>query len=426
MQFREHVMNKPLKTLKALSTSSALATCIAFWAPTIANADVVGDWNETASNVIVAKGAQGAVYLAMVHVAIYDAVNAIDRRYTVFAVKPTSNPIGASKEAAAAAAAYRVLVTLWPDQKTLLDTALAASLAGIPDGLAETRGVTIGTEVADAWLAVRSDDGREANVPYVFQTGAGEYQRTPPAFPNPVTPWMARMKPFTLTSPAQFRAYGPPDLTSTRYARDLETVKSLGSATSAERFPEETESARFHTENPTTLWSRNLRALADSQHLSTAQSARLYALLFVTFGDSIISCWDSKYHYNFWRPITAIHAADTDENPATTADLTWAPLAVSPPHPEYPAAHGCATGAITEVMRRYFGTRYVTFTFTSTVPNTVPHTYYRTDDLLDEVLRARVFGGMHFPTSGAHGAHLGKEVGSWVYNRHFKPVKNGK
>lgn len=416
-------MNKPLKTVRALALSSALALSATIGLQAPARADVVGDWNATAASVIVAKGAQGGVYLALVHAAIYDAVNAIDKRFTVYAVSPTSDTRGASREAAAAAAAYRVLLTLWPDQQGVLDTALAASLAAIPDGPAETRGVTIGTEVANAWLAVRANDGREANVPYVFGTAPGDYQRTPPAFPNPVTPWLAKMKPFTLTSPSQFRAYGPPDLTSERYTRDFETVKSLGSATSTERLPEETETGLFHTENPTVWWSRNLRNLASLKKRDVADSARLYALLFVTFGDAVVACWDSKYYYNSWRPVTAIRAADTDDNPNTDVDAGWTPLAVTPPHPEYPAAHGCATGAITEVLRRYFGTRYITFTFNSTVAGTVPHTYYSTDDLLEEVMRARVFGGMHFPTSVAHGAGVGKKVGNWVYGNYFRPVK---
>jgi len=416
-------MNNRLKSMRALAWSSALVVSATLALPAPARADVVGDWNATAAGIIASKNAQPGLYLGLVHVAIYDAVNSIDKRFTPFAVTPTSDTHGASREAAAAAAAYQVLLTLWPDQQTVLDTALAASLAAIPDGAPETKGVTLGKEVANAWLAVRANDGREANVPYVFGTAPADYQRTPPAFPNPVTPWLAKVKPFTLTSPAQFRAYGPPDLTSARYAKDFETVKSLGSATSTERFAEETEIARFHTENPTLFWSRNLRNLASLKKRNIGDSARLYALMFVAFGDSIIACWDSKYYFNSWRPVTAIRAADTDDNPNTEADAAWTPLAVTPPHPEYPAAHGCATGAMTEVLRHYFGTRYITFTFTSTVTDTVPHTSYSTDDLVEEVMRARVFGGMHFPTSVAHGVLMGKKVGNWIYGNYFRPVK---
>ncbi len=419
-------MIKPLKTIRAFALSGVLALHAGFLMTSPAQADVVGDWNATAASVIVSKGGSGPVYLALVHAAIYDAVNSVDGRYTVYAVRPTSDPSGASKEAAAAAAAYTVLLTRWPDQQAVLDVALATSLAAIPDGAARSKGVKIGTEVATAWLAARANDGREANVPYTFGTGPGLYQRTPPGFPNPVTPWLATMKPFTLRSPSQFRAYGPPDLTSERYTNDFETVKALGSAKSSERMPEETETALFHTENPTLFWSRNLRNLASGRQLAIDDSARLYALLFVTFADGVIACWDSKYYYTFWRPVTAIQAADTDNNPNTEADATWLPLAVTPPHPEYPAAHGCASGGITEVLRRYFGTREITFTFTSTVAGTVPHTYYRTDDLVEEIMRARVFGGMHFPTSVAHGVDVGKKVGNWVFSNYFRPAKKSR
>ena len=414
-----------MRRARALPAHAALLLCTATVGMSTAHADVLADWNTTATTVILNKAAPGNVYLAFVHAVMYDAVIAIDGRYTSYAVRPTSDTRGASQEAAAASAAYHLLLTLFPDQQTVLDPAYAASLAAVPDGAGENKGVAVGTEVAAAFLALRANDGRGANVPYTFGTGPGVYQATPPAFGNPVTPWLALMKPFTLTRPSQFRAYGPPDLTSERYAKDFETVKRLGSATSTERLPEETEVGRFHTENPTTFWSRNLRDFVSTKHLDIAQRARLYALLFVGFADSGIACWDSKYYYNRWRPVTAIPAADADGNPETEADTAWTPLANTPPHPEYPAAHGCASGAITEVMRRYFGTRYITFTFTSTVAGSVPHTYYSTDDLVDEVMRARVFGGMHFPTSIAHGAAMGKKVGDWMFDHYFRPIKRG-
>jgi hypothetical protein len=416
-----------MRGARVLAAQAALLLCVttAEAHKTSPRPDVIADWNATAVSVIVSKGAQGPVYLALMQAAVFDAVNAIDGRYQTYAVKPTSATRGASQEAAAAAAAYGVLLGVWPDQRTVLDTALAASLAAIPDGPAESKGVTVGTEVAAAWLAKRATDGREAPVPYVFDPTLGKYQRTPPAFPNPLTPWVAKMTPFALTSASQFRAYGPPDLTSERYAKDLNATKTLGSATSTERLPEETEIARFHTENPSSFWARNLRNLVSTQRMDTAERARTYAVLFVSFGDAIISCWDSKYYFNSWRPVTAIPLADQDGNPGTEADTAWTPLAVTPPHPEYPAAHGCAAGAISEVLRRTAGTRWITFTFDSTIPGTIPHVYYSTDDLVDEIERARVFGGMHFPTSVAHGVGMGKKVGNWVMDHYFKPVKKG-
>lgn len=402
---------------------AAVLLCALTIQPLAARADVVSDWNATATTVILNKAAAPGITLAMVHTAIYDAVNGIDRRYKTYAVTPTVGTGGASKEAAAAAAAYHLLRGLFPDQLSVLDPAYAASLAAVPDGAAETRGVAVGTEVAAGIIALRANDGRDAVVPYVFGSGAGVYQATPPAFANPVTPWLAKVKPFALKSPSQFRSYGPPDVTSAHYAADFNTVKLLGSLNSTERSAEETEIGRFHTENPTVFWTRNLRDFAATKTLGIDASARLFAMLYVGFADSTIACWDSKYYFNSWRPITAIAAAGSDDNPATDADATWVPLANTPPHPEYPAAHGCVAGTIAEVLRHFFGTKHVKMLFTSTVPGSVPHAYDSTDDLVEEVKAARVYGGMHFPTSTVHGAVLGRQVGRWVAKNYFQRVK---
>jgi hypothetical protein len=388
-----------------------------------AKADVVSDWNATATTVVLNKGAQSALHLAMVHVAIYDAVNSIDRRYSVYAVTPAVPKAGASKEAAAASAAYHLLRTLFPDQAAVLDPAFAASLAAVPDGPAETNGVVIGAEVAAGIVALRANDGRTAIVPYVFGSGPGVYQATPPALANPVTPWLAKVTPFALQRPSQFRAYGPPDVTSAHYAADFNTVQSLGALNSTERTAEQTEIGRFHTENPTTFWTRNLRDFAATRALSVDRNARLYAMLYVAFADSSIACWDSKYHFNFWRPISAIASAATDDNPATQADAAWVPLANTPPHPEYPAAHGCVAGAVAETLRQFFGTKHLDMVFTSTVPGSVAHTYEKTDDLVKEVQVARIYGGMHYPTSTVHGAIVGRQVGRYIAKNYFKPVK---
>ena len=323
-----------------------------------ARADVITDWNATTQAVLVAKGHQGPPGYAFVHVPMYDAVNAIDGRYSVFAVSPTSSARGASKVAAAATAAYHVLLGAYPDQAAVLDPAYAASLATVSDGPAKTKGIAIGAEVAAAWLALRADDGREAAVPYDFGPATpGVYQRTPPMFPNAVAPWMAKMRPFALPSPSEYRAYGPPDLTSQRYAQDLAMVKALGAANSTERTAEETETAMFYTEGPTTFFSHNLREFAAAKNLGVVHNARLFAQVFVTEADAMIACWDSKYYFNFWRPVTAIPAADTDDNPATEADAAWTPLAGTPGHPEYPAGHGCVSTAYAEALRHFFELR---------------------------------------------------------------------
>jgi hypothetical protein len=390
-----------------------------------AEADVITDWNATTQAVLVLKGHQGPPGYAFVHVPMYDAVNAIDGRYSVFAVRPMSGARWASKDAAAATAAYLVLLGAYADQKPMLDTAYAASLAAVPEGPAKAKGIEIGTEVATAWLALRAGDGREAVVPYAFETPApGVYQRTLPGPATPAAPWLAVMRPFAMASPAQFRAYGPPDLTSERYAQDFAMVQALGSATSTERTPGETETARFYTESPTTFFSHNLRELASSKNLGVAGNARLFAQVFVTAGDSMIACWDSKYHFNFWRPVTAITTDLDDGNPATVGDAGWTPLAPTPAHPEYPAGHGCVSTGYAEALRHFFGTPQVKVTLTSSVAGSVPHVFHNTNQMVEEIILARVFGGMHFQTSVEDGATIGRKVGRLVARNHFRPVKH--
>jgi hypothetical protein len=220
----------------------------------------------------------------------------------------------------------------------------------------------------------------------------------------------------------KFRAYGPPDVTSLRFAQDFVLTKSLGSATSTERSAAESEPALFHTENPTTFWNHNFRDFAATKKLGIADNARLFAALTVSLSEGVIACWDSKYYYNFWRPITAITTTLDDGNAGTETDATWLPYANTPPHPEYPAAHGCATGAVAEALEHFFGTQKVSLRFTSAIANSVPHVYPTPDDLVEEVKWARVFGGMHYLTSTEHGATLGRKVGRYVMRQEFRPV----
>ena len=386
---------------------------------------MITDWNATTQAVLVAKGHQGPPGYAFVHVADVRRGERDRRPLLGIRGEPDVERARRSKIAAAATAAYRVLLGAYPDQAAVLDPAYAASLAAVPDGPGRRRVSRSATEVAAAWLALRADDGREAAVPYDFGPATpGVYQRTPPAFPNAAAPWMAKMRPYALPSPSEYRAYGPPDLTSQRYAQDLAMVKALGAANSTERTAEETETAMFYTESPTTFFSHNLREFAAPKNLGVAHNARLFAMVFVTEADSMIACWDSKYYFNFWRPVTAIPAADTDDNPATEADAAWTPLATTPAHPEYPAGHGCVSTGYAEALRHFFGTSQLKVTLTSSVAGSVPHVFYNTNAMIDEILLARVFGGMHFLTSVEHGSIIGKKVGHFVATNHFKHVAN--
>jgi hypothetical protein len=322
----------------ALSRRSAkrvavvLAAAFALTAPDV-HSEVVADWNLTAQQVFTAKGAAANPHYAIVQTAVYDAVVAIEGGYQPYAIRPTAPTRGASGRAAAASAAYHTLLGLFPDQKPLLDSALATSLATVPDGAAEDKGVAVGAEVAAGILTLRANDGRYDVVPYEFGSGPGVYQRTPPALANPINTNAPFVTPFALTRASQFRSYGPPDLTSARYAADLAEVRRMGVLEGSKRSPWQSEIARFHTENPNVFWIRNLRETFATFDMSLVERARLYALMNVAHADTVIACFDAKYYYNFWRPVTAIQAADTDGNPDTAADSSWMPFMNTPPHP---------------------------------------------------------------------------------------------
>jgi len=229
------------------------------------------------------------------------------------------------------------------------------------------------------------------------------------------------MRPFAIESPWQFRAEGPPDLTSLKWAEDFNEVKAFGVLNNSSRTPEQTETGLFYAEHPGAQLMRNLRNFAASQSMSVADRARLLAMLHVATADALIAVFDSKYYYNFWRPVTAIRAGETDGNDATEADVTWVALAPTPNHPEYPAAHGAVSTAYAETLRHFFGTKKVTITLSSTLTGTT-HTFHNTDDIIKEIIDARIYGGMHYRTSGVHGSVIGRKVAHWVDKHYFQPV----
>lgn len=382
--------------------------------PGIAAADIVTDWSRLTTDAIVTRGGRaGVVEFAIVHAAMYDAANAIDRRFEPYKVRPGAPRAGASPDAAVAAAAHRALLGLFPEQAATLDAAYAVSLANLPASAARTRGIELGEEVAVAMLAARADDRRNANVPaYVFGIGPGQYQVTTPYPPSgqPINLQLAGVTPLVIENARQFRAYGPPGLTSARYLADLEEVRQYGSLNSAVRTAEQTEIARFHSEEPNRYWGRNLANFVAARDLGTVRSARLMALFSFVQADAAIACFDAKYTYQFWRPATAIQQNDP----------SWLPFLATPPHPEYPAGHGCLTGAISRTMELVFARQRLRFAFTSTVTGTTRE-YTSPRQLRDEVMDARVFGGMHFRNSCEHGAVMGRAVADWVYTHALRP-----
>jgi hypothetical protein len=384
-----------------------------------ARADVVTDWNDIGSTVIANAGrggAVGAIDLAYMHIAIYDAVNAIDRRYTVFAVSPSNVPPGSSEEAATVEAAYRVLVNLFPTQSTFLNAQYAASLATIPNGAAKTNGMGVGAEVAALFLASRAGDGRNANITYTPGSGPGAWVPTSNA--PPATPWVGQMRPFAIKSPSQFRPDPPPPLGSDQWAKEYDEVKRLGALNSTERTPEQTTLARFYLDPGIVQAGLGFRKLALARGLRLADNARLFALLYVTTADAVIAGWEAKYYYGFWRPVTAIRAGDTDGNPGTEADPTWSPLTATPNHPEYPSAHAFADTAWAEALRHFFGTKKIDFTLSSTTTGTEID-FDNTDDLKKLVTEARIYAGFHFRNSCIQGEVIGKRIAKWVAKKYF-------
>lgn len=389
----------------------------------IVKADKVTDWNAIGAQTLLTggnAGAAGSVDMAYMHIAIYDAVNAIEGGYTVFAVSPSNIPPGASAEAATVEAAYRILRYLYPAQAAYLDAQYAASLATIPDGQAKLDGIAVGDEVAALFLTSRVGDGRGANVSYTPGSGPGAWIPTSPAPPAQV--WLSQMRPFAIESPSQFRPEPPPGLNSDEWANDYNEVKRMGAVNSSERTTEETTLGRFFLPPGVPQIAGGLRQLAIEKGLSLKDNARLFAQAYVAQADATIAGWDSKYHYGFWRPITAIRAGDTDGNPNTDADPTWTPLATTPNHPEYLSAHLFVDGAYSETLGLFFGTKKLNVTLSSTTTGT-SMTFTNTDDITNAVTDARIFAGFHYRTSCVRGAVLGKKVAKYVAKNYFQPVE---
>jgi hypothetical protein len=388
--------------------------------------NVVTDWNGIASSTIVANGgkpsATSSVWFAYTSIAVYDAVNAVHGQFQPFYYQGSASP-GASDEAAAVTAAHRVLVTYFPTQQAILDTTFQTSLAKITAGPdAKSAGIAVGEAAAAALITARAGDGLEANVPYTPGSGPGVWQPTPPKFAPALTPWLGQMRPFTMTSASQFLPDGPPALASDDWVEDYNEVRILGDANSAVRTPAQSEIGLFWTEHTGQQYSRAFGYLADNYQLGVMDSARLMAILWTGFADAAIGCWNAKFTYSFWRPVTAIRAGGG--NPELVGNPNWTPLGTTPSHPEYPAAHGCVTGAVSNLIRDYFGTAKVHIVTDSRVFNdgVHTHTFEDADDLFDEVFWARIYAGFHYHHSLEAGGMLGRSVSKQLVRGHFRPL----
>jgi hypothetical protein len=381
----------------------------------------VTDWDATGSQAFTAAAltpAEGHVIFGYVAIAVYDAVTAVRGGSRPFAIHAHAHS-GASAEAAVASAAHRVLSHYLPAQApTILDPALTTSLAAIPDGHAKTDGITIGHHVATALISLRAHDGFRASLTYTPPDPPTPGAWLPTATTPPIGTYLGRMQPFTLTSADQFRPDGPPDLHSRTWARDYNEVKQIGSSSSTTRTPEQTLAARFWAEPPVQQTRGALRRFIHDHGLDVTQAARFMAMASVTYADAMIACFEAKYHFAFWRPITAIRAGDTDGNTATAADTAWSPLlAATPNHPEYPSAHSCVTPAGAQVIARFLGTDRIDLTIPSLTGLGDRH-YATVEDLTREVTAARIWGGIHYRTAVQDGTVVATKTAHHVLT-HF-------
>jgi hypothetical protein len=403
-------------TLGPMGTSAAPSA-----APT---ENAVVHWSRIADAAISAgprPPASSTVLGAIVYGAMYDAVAAVEGGLEPFATGVTAPP-GASVDAAVAQAARDTLVARVKGQPAavqVVEAAYADYMGFIADGPAKDGGRAVGAAAAAGMLAMRTGDHFDDVVAYVQPPkGPGVFEPIAPT--TPVDVKLGLVRPFTYATASQYEPDGPLELTSKRYARDVAEVQAYGRATSTLRSTTETETVRFFTESPFIQYGRALRDLALARGLDLGESARLLAYTNVAAADTQIACWWAKYHFYFWRPTHAIQKADTDDNPATSPDLTWSPLIVGN-HPEYPSGHGCVTTAVTEALRNYFGTKDLRLVISSTAVGAgLPRTYENLNDLAADVEDARVWGGLHFRTTMTQTAKQFRQVARDVGKQHFR------
>jgi PAP2 superfamily len=419
-------------------------TAAALVAPAVAQADVLNDWNVIAQNqaITLRPTAHGQTRgIAMVQGAVYDAVNAIDRGRRPYLLNLTA--VGAqpwaSGDAAIATAAHHVLVTLVaPAQVAGLDAAYKATLDGIQDGMIEDEGVRVGAAAATAMLAARANDGFLAPFDFSLVIGPdpGDWRPLTPTALDPDAS-IGNLKPFLIESPSQFRSKGPNELTSRAYAKEFAEVKEVGALNSTTRTADQTAAAIFWQFPPAVLYNRLTRELSAARHLDVVDEARLLAMVNLAAADGAISCWNDKYYWHFWRPRAAIQEAANDGNPDTVADTSWEPLfhpstpttppLVTPPFPDHPSGHGCVSGSVLNTLREFFGTDKIGFDmhsgrFPVGDPRETRH-FDRFSEALQEVIDARVWGGIHFRTADVQGAAIGRKVARFVHKHHFNRMR---
>jgi hypothetical protein len=406
--------------MNANHRNALVAIALLGWAPPAA-ADVIADWNDRAVAFAVSHSMPpppAERLFAMTHVAMFDAVNSIERKYRPYLVQlPAASTV--SKEAAAAAAAGTVLAGINPQAQAEMQAALATYLAAIPDSTAKTEGIKLGEAVAAKILEARANDGATAPDMYRPRTSPGVYVPTAPTL---ASQWPG-VRPFALTGASQFRPAAPIALNSAEWAANYNEIKELGGRASTKRSTRQTEDARFWLAIDGRVYYPIIRTLAADKELSLIDCARLFALVAVARADGLIAVFDAKYAYEFWRPVTAIRNGDIDGNPATERDAAWQPFDATPMHPEYPCAHCIESAAVAGVVLAVFGTAEIPeISNTSPTAPGVIHHWTNIRTFVDEVSEARIWAGFHYRFSTKVGQDMGYKIGDYVVKNFMQPV----
>lgn len=423
------VGGNPPRTLPGLLAAGWLAFGAGFAPP--AAADAVTDWHALMLDAIRTDNSGPTLStrnLAMLGLALYDAVNAYmptHQPYLVHAVPPP----GTRADVAAAAAGHLILTQLYPSFRARADVLFAGAMAGVPAGPAREEALLFGTDVGMEILEYRRADGANTTVPYIPSSAPGEWRRTPPLFRPPLTPHWRYVTPFAVPDPVRFRPPPPPALDSPEYAEAFNEVKALGAWDSAIRTAEQTEIAVFwsdfsYTAMPPGHFHEIAISISHNEGLSLAANARLFGLLGMAQADAAIICWETKYHYNLWRPVTAIQRADEDENPDTEADPAWEARLAAPPFPEYTSGHSTFSMAAATLLGWFLGRDEVHFTAQSDSLPGVYRSFTSLRDCAREIGRSRIYGGIHYQFANREGSRCGEAVADYVAQHYLLPVSD--
>ena len=400
---------------------------LAPWAAAVP--DEVTMWNSVTLNAIRATGTpppRASRALGMMHAAVFDAINSIDRVYQPYAVNVLA-PGGASREAAVAQSAHDVLVGLFPTQAATFGAALTSSLNAIPNGQSKLDGIALGSSVASQIIALRSADGASANPAYTPGTLPGQWRPTPPAFAPALLPGWGNVTPFGMSSGSQFRPAAPPALTSAQYTAAYEEVRQYGAATGSLRTPEQTEIALFWadgggTETPPGHWNSIAQDVAAAQGNDLLENARMFGLLNIALADAAISAWETKYTYNHWRPVAGIREGDTDGNGDTAQDAAWTPLIATPPFPAYTSGHSTFSSAAARILAQFFGSDAIPFaTDSDGLPGVVRNFTSFTQAAL-EAGQSRIYGGIHWQYDNQAGLAAGSLIGDYIFGNYMRLI----